>query len=83
VVVLNWNFCITSSEERVLKLCYGSMDEGGGYGYGNNYATADGSGPSDLPWEGYSENYNATLPDGYSSGYGYNWGDGYSHREWQ
>lgn len=64
---MNWKLCIDSLQQRALKLCRGSMDEGDGFGYGSGYGDVNGNG-----WG-----------DGNRYGNGWGNGDGTSASEWK
>ena len=47
---MNWRFCVGTREQRALKLCAGSMNEGDGYGDGDGNGNRLGEGSSPQEW---------------------------------
>ena len=68
---MNWRFCVTDTQRRALAHCYGSMDEGDGYGdgYGSGYGDCDGGGYGDGCVDD-GGGYGDVAGGGYGSGYG-------------
>jgi len=77
---MNWRFCVYTPEQRALKLCRGSMNEGSNFGHGygscNGYGYGDGYGAAD--GRGFGAGYGVGNGDGYSGG----WVDGDSPVKW-
>ena len=76
---MNWRFCIDSLQQRALAHCYGSMDEGDGYGngWGNGRGGGWGGGVGlSAGWACYGDPGDAGFGDVYGDGYGNGTGDG-------
>lgn len=72
---MDWKFYIDDPKTRALNLCYGYLDWGDGYGYGNCYSNEWGRG----------DGYGLSCGCGYGRGYviyGYMDGTGQSSTRW-
>jgi len=63
---MNWRFCVDTPEQRALKLCRGSMNEGAGWGDGTSWGYGGGDcwGYGDGGGNGSDINYGIQPRDG-------------------